>query len=82
MAHKDCCKVSLSVVEKDGLMRPKAFYKLALVCDKLPGLELKRYILMRSPLVIGLLRVRLWLAKRELYRMARKLVKFKKHNGL
>lgn len=73
-----CCKVSLKTVKKDGLMRPKAFYELSLECEQLPGLPLQRYVLMRDCVALPLLRVRLWLAKRELHRMARKVLKFKK----
>lgn len=80
--HKGCCTVKLSTVKFNGLMRPKAFYNLSLTCDKLPGLELNRYILMRSCIWLPFLRVRLWLAKLELHRMARKVSKFIQNQGL
>lgn len=80
--HKDCCKVELRTLQFDGLMRRKAFFELSLSCSELPGLELNRYVLMRSCVWLPLLRVRLWLAKRELHRMARKVLKFKKNQGV
>lgn len=79
---KDCCKVSLSVVEHPGLMRPKRFFKLSIICEKLPGLPIDRLVLMRSCVWLPLLRVRLWLAKRELHRIVRKVIKFKKNQGV
>ena len=82
MHSKDCCSVELRTVKHPGPMRPKYFLELSLTCDKLPGVPLHRAILMRSCLWLPLLRVRLWLAKWELHRMARKVLKFKKNQGV
>jgi hypothetical protein len=70
-----CCDIKVFSVKKDGLMRPKAFLNAVLTCDKLPGIELNRYILQRSLpwwllIPFGLIRLRLWCAERELLRMA------------
>jgi hypothetical protein len=65
-------KITLSLVFKDGLLRPKSYVKLLGVGENLPTLSFERYVLARAPLF----RLRLWLAKRELVKMERKAYKF------
>jgi hypothetical protein len=77
MKHSSkCCKVSVSTVKKDGLMRPKAFIDMSLNCTQMPDLEFNRYILMRSCIWLPFIRIRMRLAEWELRRISRKVGKY------
>jgi hypothetical protein len=45
MKHsRKCCKVSLSQVDKDGVMRPKSFHELRISCSQIPDQDFKTYV--------------------------------------
>lgn len=65
------CKLEIKQVDFDGLVRPKTFFAVSLICSE-PAVTLSQYVI-GHPL---LLRVRLWLAVRRCVRMLRKYKSF------